>query len=271
MSLARSQRRALKKQKNDAIEKTLKHGFQPDQTLLQRQTIALAAHLIGILGGNSFRRASDATEAAMRVLERSNKTYPFPGLACKKGCSYCCYLFASASAPELLLIRRVIEALPSQSRNLIIKQIEDAPRLDEEGRWANVIACSLLISAECSVYRARPFNCRRVTSVNVKECISTFERTDDATDEVPYPAVPMMFADSAKFALSAALYAHKLSYHSYDINSAIKILMSIENAEARWLAGENIFSGAIIDGPEIIDEDHPYDAYIIEIAEIASQ
>ena len=86
-------------------------------------------------------------------------------LACGAGCSYCCYLHASTSAPEVLIILNHLTANLSAHQLADLKARVDSADavthgLDGYGRLIANVPCPLLQGGQCSVYGVRPLVCR---------------------------------------------------------------------------------------------------------------
>src|SRR5215469_7712396 len=105
MLASRQRRRAAERDERQRLER---HGLAPagDWALLFMRT----RELIGMLEnqGNTHR-ASDAAGVALHGFDISLRNHPpeFP-VACRQGCSLCCYSWVGASAAEVLRIARHI-------------------------------------------------------------------------------------------------------------------------------------------------------------------
>jgi Fe-S-cluster containining protein len=92
--------------------------------------------------GNSFTKL----EVLYSVMD---KIYSFVNnyTACKKGCNHCCYYKASITELEIQYIEKTT----------VIKRLKNKlPKAEFHG-----IACPFLHNGSCSIYKSRPFVCRR--------------------------------------------------------------------------------------------------------------
>jgi len=141
---------------------------------------------------SSVARAIKAIHVAETCWSQIQEQVETPVLACKTGCSYCCYLEVKISQPEIDLI--VYGLIRDHDRDQL-RQIQQhanaiyrmAQGLTVEDRVAAHIPCSMLDTHTglCSVYRYRPLGCRGFNSVDVKAC----EREWNSPTELGIPVV----------------------------------------------------------------------------------
>ena len=86
-------------------------------------------------------------------------------LACKKGCSYCCYYKVEAKPVEIFEIVRFAKSkFQPLEIHEILKQakenVEEAKELSYEQHMATNQKFPFLIGSSCSVYEVRPAKCR---------------------------------------------------------------------------------------------------------------
>lgn len=78
-------------------------------------------------------------------------TYVAPASPCRKGCSSCCHFGVTVSEVE-------IQYIEANTKHRRLKQMH--PKADFHGQ-----ACPFLQEGVCSIYKARPFVCRRFHSL----------------------------------------------------------------------------------------------------------
>jgi Fe-S-cluster containining protein len=163
-------------------------------------------------------------------------------LACAKGCSHCCHSLVTASAPEVLFVRRGIAAAAlSATRDAVRRSYEATSGLSPDERLANPTACPLLRERICSVYAHRPVVCRTAVSLNAALCERAFLRSSG--EAIPTPAWFSLVRLGYDLALCGAIRKEGLSYVSCELNAALKSTLENDEAERQWLAGENVLAG----------------------------
>ncbi len=193
-------------------------------------------------------RASRAADAAHRGFDQSlARHFRDPGIACRKGCAFCCHAYVAVSAPEALLAAQRLRSLPEPERTLAAARVREidhrtrelAPR-DRAGRW---IPCPMLEDGRCRIYDVRPFSCRAEMSMDAGACES-LAAGKDARVRSPAlaPALKIMYST----ALAVAARRAGLSGGVYEFNAALRIALDGDDTEARWLAGEDVFAAAVI-------------------------
>jgi Fe-S-cluster containining protein len=175
------------------------------------------------------------------LFERSLSESARGQIACASGCSFCCYQPVRVSPVEAFFLARHIGERPDtmtavrDAAALLSDRSADAPKV----AW---IRCPLLGQAgDCSVYAARPLGCHTHVSVDVNDCKNSYPQPGNAV--VREPVLYNDVRNSCRMILQASLRLNGLSDTHYELNAALHIAMDTENAEKRWLRGENIFAG----------------------------
>ena len=86
-------------------------------------------------------------------------------VSCQKGCHHCCYLMATTSLPEAMLIARWLGGQDRKSYFLWVTKLLLAARevadVTDDGEWFDrQRPCPLLKDSLCEVYEIRPGCCR---------------------------------------------------------------------------------------------------------------
>jgi Fe-S-cluster containining protein len=100
-------------------------------------------------------------------------------MACKAGCSYCCYYKVEARAPEVLVIQQFIETqFTLAQKACVLKQAElnvaEVKNLSHAQHLAVNQACPLLEDGQRSAYSVRPSKCRNFHAQDVEGCEQSF-------------------------------------------------------------------------------------------------
>lgn len=187
-------------------------------------------------------RASKAAAFGADVLQATlTRQVAGEPIACRRGCAHCCKSIVTCSAPEIL---RVAGALTQQGPD-IVAAVLDRARARGGRTVAELLAdqadCPLLFDGACSVYVARPLACRQLYSLSAEACQQAVEQ---GTQDVPLLMPPMQLGELVRTMLFAAMRAEGMAEIGYDLSEGLLIALGTPNAEARWLAGEDVFSAA---------------------------
>jgi Fe-S-cluster containining protein len=202
-----------------------------------------------VLDGRARGRAAEAGKRAIDLFEVSHANNPpEQAPACRRGCSFCCYGFVAATAPEIFFLARHINARGADEVAGIVARLREATAalagLDKAARHRRRRPCAFLVDGECSVYAARPLACRAFASLSVERCKHAFEF---GGEDIPVPAINLELRAGCYQALWSALNAAGLPSTTYELAEGVMFALATPDAEARWLDGENIFAGAAVD------------------------
>lgn len=176
-------------------------------------------------------------------------------LACEAGCSFCCYLMATVSAPEALAIaRRLAETGTPEALQALKEKIaqayEQTKEMDNLTRARAGIACPFLNSeGRCSIYAYRPLDCATHHSLSRQACEDLLEEPDQGH---PVHAALQAVGVGLKTGLGQGLVETGLEQPAfrYELIEALHICLNEQQAVEKYLAGKNIFRPAAI----IIDD-----------------
>jgi Fe-S-cluster containining protein len=176
-------------------------------------------------------------------------------IACKKGCSHCCYIWVSATAPELLFIAKIIRDRGGQ----VIEQLRRAHlhtmEFNFDARAEHPHPCPLLEQDVCSIYDSRPKACRLAASADASVCARSYHNVTD--EDIPTPALHLMGRTVYAIALAVALKRSNLPYDAYELNSGLVRALDVPDAERAWLNGNDIFADVMHDPAADIFAERP--------------
>jgi hypothetical protein len=184
-------------------------------------------------------RVADNLDAlALHVLSQDVPGEARP--ACARGCSYCCHGRVEVTAPEVFLLARLLRARrdPVRDARIAATAARLAP-LDGRGHHAAQVPCSLLDAhGACTVYAARPLACRRAFSTDAAVCAAA---SADPSLDVPIPAPYTLQWNLSALVLGwmeGCAHGGRPPHH-HELNGALHLALSQDDAEARWHAGED--------------------------------
>lgn len=209
--------------------------------------VAVAHGLARLIRDESMaERASEAAARIHALNEASTRRQPgVAKLACAKGCGYCCHTWVSASVPEVLLLARAVRREARRNPDLpraIAERSKPLAGLAPAARYGAKLPCPLLEENACSFYRERPTVCRQATSLDLAGCIDEFEGRGYGGD-IKVSAVYLAHARNSRIPLLAALALVGLDARTYELSAALSRVLGLEDAERKWLAGEDIMAG----------------------------
>lgn len=193
-------------------------------------------------------RAAAAATLAEQVLDRSLVAIEREAnIACRRGCSHCCVTVASVTPPEIF---RVANWLRSEQTRLPAELAIDAIIARCDGKsgpsitemLAAKVPCPALVDHACGVHPSRPLNCRQFFSTSVEACIARFSRDEG---EIPFVTAAIDRGVLARILLLGAMRAAGLPDTSFELAGALRVALTVPDAEQRWLGGEAIFDGVL--------------------------
>ena len=182
------------------------------------------------------------------VLERSSQAQAEKAkakLACKAGCTPCCFLRVKTSAPEVLTLAAQIASLPQKRRDTLERRVHRAAKqaktLNNQAWNTRGPGCPLLEDGQCSVYDSRPLACRAHHSLELKPCQKLHSR---GTGAVPVNSHLELLGMQFVGALKEAAQRRNLQLDALELTTALSAALLEKNALERWLGGEQVFTTA---------------------------
>jgi hypothetical protein len=205
----------------------------------------MAAHLRQVvqrLKGNGPSPARDAVTYLAALYERS--IMPRGGIACRKGCAFCCVQTVIVTAAEAFAV-----AAEMRERQEMAAALLAGPRRKLGEPKSDWRPCAFLGEDQaCSVYDARPLACHAFVSLNLQTCIDFFTGDGTRAEFTPDDRQHLLYV--CRMMLNAA---HQLAGHGsqpgYELGSAVAAILQAPDAEARWLKGEAILKDVPLGPP----------------------
>lgn len=206
----------------------------------------MAAHLRQVVQRLRGKSASPCREAVTYLAALYDRSVtPRGGLACRKGCAFCCVQTVIVTAAEAFAVAAEIRERQEMAARLLA-----APRrrLDEpKSDWR---PCPFLgEDSACAIYEARPLACHAFVSFDLQNCIGFFAGDGGKAEFTPDDRQQLLYA--SRMLLHAA---HHLTGYGpqpgYELGSAVAAILGTSDAEARWLGGENILKD-VPQGPPV--------------------
>lgn len=188
------------------------------------------------LGAHAMASASD------RIAQSPHRDQ----LACRAGCSWCCYIPVAVTPPEALVIAQYLrtyapaDVFAATQQRLAENAARIAPLSLSDHADAR-IPCALLRHGQCIAYEARPIRCRRWHSFDSTACEEGFY--DAQAPVVPVDPYAYDAGGSVQTGLSAGSVRAGLDGVQYELHSAVSRALEASDAADRWVGGETVFRG----------------------------
>ena len=221
----------------------------------------------GIISDEQARaRAEIAELGPLPALERSQHRHDSRlaqaadagTLACKAGCSWCCYFSVDVRPVEVVRILDVMEnSLAPLERQRIVGEITAnsaaISQLDEIERMQRTARCPFLSAGRCTIYAARPQTCRNYHATNVAGCEQSFNEPDN--EEIDPEFAPLVYQSGGAHvdAFSTAMRDAGYDIAAYELNTALAAaLAQPTTTRRRFAAGDTLF--AELPGTAVVPE-----------------
>ena len=172
-------------------------------------------------------------------------------LACEQGCSFCCYLMATVSAPEaLLIVQKINESFSKEDLTSIRLKVDRAfhatEKLNNHARIKASVACPFLTEeGSCQIYDFRPLDCITYHSKSRTACEKIMQQPDLGH---PVDASIRAVGIGIKSGLGSGILDSGLETPAlrYELIEAVHICLHDEKTMDKYLVGENILVPAAI-------------------------
>jgi hypothetical protein len=208
--------------------------------------VAIVDDAMDAPGAGGSRRA---VARLVGIQDKSNAAAPFRDtVACRRGCTFCCSLSVSATAPQVFAVADYVRAnAPDLAAEIARIEAADLHTrgLDGYARFMNKAFCAFLVDGACSVYPARPSVCRGVLSRSAESCQRAFR--GETADNPAAINDATVFRTACDEAFWAVLHKRGFRLAGYELAHAVLIALREPDAEARWHAGEDVFASVRAD------------------------
>jgi hypothetical protein len=171
-------------------------------------------------------------DMATELAARSDRRGEMAGIACRRGCAFCCHVDVVVTVFEAVRIAAALKSGLLPARAAAAASLPPA---------APPSPCPLLIDGACSAYGMRPFACRALFSPDAALCEQGFAAPGGTAVLVPSLTWPRFLSIGYVTGQLAAMNDLGLAGHLTVLRSALAVLREDEAALGRWLAGADIF------------------------------
>lgn len=204
-------------------------------------------HVVHLLRSPQARTPSaDAVAHVTALFDRSVPESANKMIACRKGCAHCCTQMVIVTAPEAFHVASLVRKKPATVAAIIAAAQRTGTLTLNERLTANIM-CPMLDDALCSIYAGRPLGCHGFVSASLDACLATF--TQGGKPDIPMPGDTVQVLYACRMLMLVALRLAGLKDAVYELNAALAAILTQEEAEARWLKGEDVFAGVRAEAP----------------------
>lgn len=122
--------------------------------------------------------------AKLQAIMSEVRAYAAPYIACRRGCSACCYQRVLLSQTEANAIGAMINWTP--------KMLPRNWKALNERKFGPATPCSFLKDGECSIYGQRPLMCRNFVNLDITPASCSFENWQRFKEGESSIGIPML-------------------------------------------------------------------------------
>ena len=204
--------------------------------------------LRGILAGERELALDEIrSQGPQRALESSQQRHdariasaPDVGtLACRAGCSWCCYFTVDVRAVEVFRILDLVEqSFTAEEKARVYAEVRANSavlrELDEDERVTRNLKCPFLNEGRCTIYSARPQSCRNYHATNVAGCQQSYEEPGNLDIDPDFAPYVYQAGTAHVEAFSSAMRDSGYDVSAYELNCALDVALSDPAARERF-------------------------------------
>jgi len=175
-------------------------------------------------------------------------------LACRAGCTWCCYFTVDVRAAEVFRILDVVEQLftPAEKSRVFAEVRANSAALRKLGageRVARNLKCPFLAEGRCTIYAARPQSCRNYHATNVAGCQQSYEEPDNLDIDPDFAPGVYQAGGAHVEAFNTGMSDVGYDVNAYEFNCALDAAVSDSGARERFESRLKPFAG--LSGEEV--------------------
>jgi Fe-S-cluster containining protein len=160
-------------------------------------------------------------------------------LACRAGCTWCCYFTVDVRAAEVFRIVDVVErSFTAAEKAQVYAEVRAngavLRKLPEGKRVTRNLKCPFLSEGRCTIYAARPQSCRNYHATNVAGCRQSYEEPENLDIDPDFaPGVYQAGAAHVE-AFNTCMGDAAFDANVYELNCALDAALSDSGARERF-------------------------------------
>src|ERR1700722_19814170 len=160
-------------------------------------------------------------------------------LACRAGCTWCCYFTVDVRAAEVFGILDFVEQwLTPAEKSQIYAEVRansaELRKLREGERVTRNLKCPFLSAGRCSIYAARPQSCRNYHATNVAGCQKSYEEPGNLDIDPDFAPGVYQAGGAHAEAFNSGMRDAGYDVNAYELNCALDAALSDSGARKRF-------------------------------------
>jgi Fe-S-cluster containining protein len=169
-------------------------------------------------------------------------------LACRAGCTWCCYFTVDVRAAEVFRILDVVEeAFTAAEKARLFAELRANSialrKLGEGERVTRNLKCPFLTAGRCTIYAARPQSCRNYHATNVAGCQKSYEEPGNLDIDPDFAPGVYQAGGAHVEAFNTAMSDAGYDVNAYELNCALDAAVSDPGARERFESRLKPFTG----------------------------
>jgi Fe-S-cluster containining protein len=175
-------------------------------------------------------------------------------LACRAGCTWCCYFTVDVRAAEVFRILDFVEqSFTPEDKARVYSEVRTNSvalrKLGEGERVTRNVKCPFLNEGRCTIYAARPQSCRNYHATNVAGCRQSYEEPENLDIDPDFAPGVYQAGGAHVEAVSTAMHDAGYDVNAYELNCALDAALSERGARGRFESRLKPFTG--LSGEEV--------------------
>jgi Fe-S-cluster containining protein len=198
----------------------------------------------------------------LRALEKSQQRHdvriaaaPDVGtLACRAGCTWCCYFTVDVRAVEVFRILDFVEQsfTPEEKARVYAEVRANSAvlgKLSEGERVTRNVKCPFLNEGRCTVYEARPQSCRNYHATSAAGCRRSYEEPENLNIDPDFAPGVYQAGGAHVEGVSTAMRGAGYDVNAYELNCAFDAALSAPDSREKFESRLKPFAG--LSGEEV--------------------
>lgn len=176
-------------------------------------------------------------------------------IACKAGCSFCCYTERVTLGPHeaIALFRylnsRLSPALREEIKARVLANAEQISKMTAAERPVANIKCAFLVNDQCSAYEVRPFVCAGHHSTDRAACEASFNNPTDLSPGIPMIDLPKIIQGGLIMGIREGYEELGLTVQQLELHIAVAALLKDPTLIAKWRSGRKLVKDPSAESP----------------------